>query len=73
MYVAGNSGTQMLLTHQVVYLVDAGVPALTAATVAGTVGLVSIGAKMGWGRRPLRFAPRSMGHNSRVTLYWHGR
>jgi MFS family permease len=48
-YFTGNVATQMLLLHQVVYLVDAGVPALTAAAVAGTVGLVSIGSKAGWG------------------------
>ncbi len=48
-YFMGNFVTQMLMIHQVVYLVDHGVPALTAATVAGAVGLVSIAAKMGWG------------------------
>ncbi len=48
-YFTGNVVTQMLLIHQVVYLVDLGVPPLTAATVAGTVGLVSIGSKVGWG------------------------
>ena len=39
----------MLLIHQVAYLVDHGVPALTAALVGGVVGLVSIPGKMGWG------------------------
>jgi len=48
-YVLGNFGTQMLMIHQVAYLVDQEVPALTAASVAGAVGLVSIGAKLGWG------------------------
>jgi len=48
-YFMGNCVTQMLLIHQVAYLVDHGVPALNAATVGGAVGLVSIAAKMGWG------------------------
>lgn len=48
-YFGGNVVTQMLLIHQVAYLVDLGVPPLTAATVAGTVGLVSFGSKLGWG------------------------
>jgi MFS family permease len=39
----------MLLVHQVAYLVDRGVPGLTAATVGGLVGLVSIAGKVGWG------------------------
>jgi MFS family permease len=49
LYFTGNFVTQMLLIHQVAYLVDHGVSAMTAASVAGTVGLVSIGAKVGWG------------------------
>ena len=48
-YFMGNFVTQMLMIHQVAYLVDHGVPALTAATVGGVVGLISIGGKMGWG------------------------
>ena len=48
-YFMGNFITQMLMIHQVVYLVDHGVGPMTAATVGGAVGLVSIGAKMGWG------------------------
>lgn len=48
-YFTGNFVTQMLMIHQVAYLVDHGVPALIAATVGGAVGLVSIGAKLGWG------------------------
>jgi MFS family permease len=48
-YFSGNFVTQMLLIHQVAYLVDHGVPGLAAATVAGTVGLVSIPAKVAWG------------------------
>lgn len=48
-YFTGNFVTQMLMIHQVAYLVDHGVPALIAATVGGAVGLVSIAAKPGWG------------------------
>ncbi len=48
-YFTGNFVTQMLMIHQVAYLVDHGVLAITAATVGGAVGLVSIGAKIGWG------------------------
>ncbi|MBI4839556.1 MAG: MFS transporter [candidate division NC10 bacterium] len=48
-YFMGNFVTQMLMIHQVAYLVDHGVPALVAATVGGAVGLVSIAAKLGWG------------------------
>lgn len=45
----GSFVTQMLLIHQVVYLVDHGVPVLTAAALGGVAGLVSIGGKIGWG------------------------
>lgn len=48
-YFTGNFVTQMLLIHQVAYLVDHGVPALTAAALGGVAGLVSIGGKIGWG------------------------
>ena len=48
-YLTGNFVTQMLLIHQVAYLVDHGVSAMTAAEVAGAVGFVSILAKVGWG------------------------
>ncbi len=48
-FFTGNLVTQMLLVHQVAYLVDHGVPALTAATVGGLAGLVSIAGKVGWG------------------------
>ncbi len=48
-YFMGNFVTQMLMIHQVVYLVDHGVSPLTAATVAGVVGLASIATKPGWG------------------------
>jgi MFS family permease len=48
-YLTGNFVTQMLLIHQVAYLVDHGVPALTAAALGGVAGLVSIAGKIGWG------------------------
>ena len=48
-YFAGNFVTQMLMIHQIAYLVDHGVSAMAAAAIGGTVGLASIGAKMGWG------------------------
>lgn len=48
-YFTGNFATQMLMIHQVAYLVDHGVPTMVAATVGGAVGLVSIGGKVGWG------------------------
>jgi MFS family permease len=48
-YFMGNFATQMLMVHQVAYLVDHGVPTMVAATVGGAVGLVSIGGKVGWG------------------------
>ena len=48
-FFTGNIATQMLLIHQVAYLVDHSVPALTAALVGGIVGLSSVPGKMGWG------------------------
>ena len=48
-FCSGNVATQMLLVHQVAYLVDHGVSPLTAAVIAGMVGLVSIPGKIGWG------------------------
>jgi MFS family permease len=48
-FLSGNVATQMLMVHQVAYLVDHGVSALVAAAIAGTVGLVSIPGKIGWG------------------------
>jgi predicted MFS family arabinose efflux permease len=48
-FFTGNIVTQMLLVHQVAYLVDHGVSALAAAMVGGVVGLASIVGKMGWG------------------------
>ncbi len=46
---SGNVATQMLLVHQVAFLVDHGVAALVAASIAGLVGLVSILGKVTWG------------------------
>ena len=48
-YFTGNFVTQMLLIHQVAYLVDHGMPVMIAAALGGAVGLVSIGGKIGWG------------------------
>ncbi len=48
-FFTGNFVTQMLLIHQVAYLVDHGVPVMTAAALGGAVGLVSIAGKIGWG------------------------
>ena len=48
-YFTGNAVTQMLVIHQVAYLVDHGMPVMAAATVGGIVGLATIGAKVGWG------------------------
>jgi len=48
-FFAGNVVTQMLLVHQVAYLVDHGVSPLAAATVGGVVGLASIVGKLTWG------------------------
>ena len=45
----GSFATQMLLVHQVAYLVDHGVSASEAAVVGGLVGLASIPGKAGWG------------------------
>src|SRR5262249_7009075 len=48
-FFAGSAATQMLMVHQVAYLVDHGVPALVGATVVGVVGVSSIAGKTGWG------------------------
>ena len=48
-FFTGNFVTQMLLIHQVAYLVDHGMPVMTAATLGGIVGLASIAGKIGWG------------------------
>ncbi len=61
-FFTGNFVTQMLLIHQVAYLVDHGVPVMTAAAIGGAVGLVSIAGKIGWGMlsdrtsRPLAYS-----------------
>ena len=48
-FFAGSAATQMLLVHQVAYLVDHGVSALVGATVVGVVGVCSVAGKTGWG------------------------
>jgi MFS family permease len=45
----GNFVCQMLLVHQVAFLVDQGIPVMVAATAAGLVGLSSVFAKVGSG------------------------
>jgi MFS family permease len=45
----GNFVCQMLLVHQVAFLVDHGIPAMVAASAAGLVGLSSVFAKVGSG------------------------
>lgn len=45
----GNIAAQMIMVHQVVFLVDGGYDKLMAAYIAGLVGLFSIFAKIGWG------------------------
>lgn len=45
----GSLACQMLLVHQVAYLVDHGIPALVAASVVSVVGLASIVGKAGGG------------------------
>jgi sugar phosphate permease len=49
MLMLANTATQMILVHQVAFLVDGGLDSLLAASVAGLVGLFSVGAKIGWG------------------------
>lgn len=48
-YFTGNFANQLLLVHQVAYLVDHGISALAAAMVGGVAGLASIAGKMGSG------------------------
>ena len=48
-FFTGNFVTQLLLVHQVAYLVDHGVSPLAAAWVGGLAGLASIVGKMGLG------------------------
>ncbi|MBI2322748.1 MAG: MFS transporter [Chloroflexi bacterium] len=44
-----SGSVQPLLAHQVVYMMDAGIQAFAAATVAGLIGLASVPAKVAWG------------------------
>ena len=48
-FLAGSTATQTLLVHQVAYLVDTGVAAIVAASVASVVGLASVAGKIAWG------------------------
>jgi MFS family permease len=49
MFFFGNVASQTLHVHQVAYLVDQGLAAITAASVVGVVGLASIVGKTGGG------------------------
>lgn len=49
MLILANIASQMILVHQVAFLVDGGYDRLVAASIAGLVGLFSVGAKIGWG------------------------
>jgi MFS family permease len=49
MQVLMSFANQMLLVHQVAYLVDVGIPTLVAASVVGVIGLASIVGKVGGG------------------------
>jgi MFS family permease len=44
-----NAPTQLVLTHQVAYLVEVGHPKMLVAGIVGLVGLFSIPGKIGWG------------------------
>ncbi len=48
-FVFLNSPVQLILTHQVAYLVEAGQPKAFAAGIVGLVGLVSVPGKILWG------------------------
>ncbi len=48
-YVFLNGPTQLMLTHHVAYLVEAGQPAMLVAGLVGLVGLLSVPLKVGWG------------------------
>lgn len=48
-FFSGNVTTQMLLVHQVAYLVDHGFSPIAAASVSVVVGLASIVGKTAWG------------------------
>jgi MFS family permease len=49
MQVLMSFANQMLLVHQVAYLVDAGIPTFVAASVVGVIGVASIVGKAGGG------------------------
>lgn len=49
MLVLMSFANQMLLVHQVAYLVDVGIPTLVAASVVGVIGIASIAGKAGGG------------------------
>ncbi|HSB68651.1 MAG TPA: MFS transporter [Candidatus Methylomirabilis sp.] len=44
-----NGPTQLVLTHQVAYLVEMGHPKILVAGIVGLVGLFSVPGKIGWG------------------------
>jgi MFS family permease len=48
-YVFLNGPTQLLLTHHVAYLVEAGQSEMLVAWLVGLVGLLSVPLKVGWG------------------------
>jgi len=48
-FFSGNITTQMLMVHQVAYLVDHGVSPIAAASVGGVIGVTSILGKTLWG------------------------
>lgn len=48
-FFAGSGATQMLLVHQVAFLVDHGISALVGAIVVGVVGVCSVAGKVVWG------------------------
>ena len=45
----GNFAIQAIFTHQVAFFVDEGLETLLASSIAGAVGIVSIGGKILWG------------------------
>jgi len=48
-FFLANFTTHAVLTHHVAFLIDQGMPALSASYIAGMLGVVSIGAKISWG------------------------
>jgi MFS family permease len=63
MLVLMSVANQMLLVHQVAYLVDAGISTLVAASVVGMIGLASIAGKVGSG-----FAGDVLGRRAAYTI-----